>query len=211
MISPTNLHPGLVAQHQKLRNMGIVLSAFILLSFCDLIPVINSKDPGIIQWRPAIEPALFMVMVVAPVLLYSLVWTKLKALWRASAVVQSTASRPMLLRVWKQDNEKNRLIYFFELQPEEQFGCVTASFVIVTEAESKAALPLYCEQSWKSKEKSAGVVKAFVDDRTGLPVALQTIDALEWVGINVYMVKPDDKDRMLQKRDSQYQLSGDAK
>jgi hypothetical protein len=211
MFDLTKLHPGLHAQHKKLRLMGIVLLGLMLVSLVDLIAVVCSRDATVTQWRPAAEPALIMVMLIGAYLVYSLVWRKLISLRRASDVVQSTGSRLMNLETWKKDQDGSRVLYWFELEPEESFGCVVSSYAVVMPQDSTDSLARYCEQSWTEKGKLSSVVKAFVDDLTGLPVALQTSDALNWVGLNVHPINPDVKDKMLQSADSNYQLSGEAK
>jgi hypothetical protein len=211
MFDLTKLHPGLHAQHRKLRTMGIVLLGLMVLSLLDLIALICSKNAMVIKWRPAAEPALIMVLIIGAFLVYSLVWRKLMVLRRASDVVHSTASRPMTLETWKKDQDGSRLLYWFELEPEDSFGCVTSSYAVVVSEDSTAALAQYCEQSFKEKRKACSVVKAFVDDLTGLPVALQTLDALNWVGLNVHPVNQDDRAKMLQGGDSNYQLSTEGK
>jgi hypothetical protein len=211
MFDLTKLHPGLHAQHKKLRQMGTVLLGLMAVSLIDLMAVVFSSDPTIIQWRPAAEPALIMVLLIGAFLIHSLVWRKLILLRRASDVVQSTVSRPMNLETWKRDLDGSRILYWFELEPEDSFGCVVSSYAVVVTQDSTDALAQYCEQSWKEKSKVNSLVKAFVDDLTGLPVALQTTDALNWVGLNVHPINPDVKDKMLQSADSNYQLSGEAK
>ncbi len=211
MFDLAKLHPGIHAQHQKLRTMGIVLLSLMLLSLGDLIAVISSDSVLVGEWRAAAEPALITVLVIGAFLIYAQVWKKLAALKRASDVVHSQISRPMVLRTWKKDRDGARVLYWFELAPLEPVGCVTSSFAVVAAENPETALSQYCEQSWKDKREVREVVKAFVDDVTGLPVALQTIDALNWVGIEIHPIKADDKERMLQSKDSDYQLSGDAK
>jgi hypothetical protein len=211
MFDLAKLHPGLHAQHKKLRLMGIVLLGLMVISLVDLIALVCSRDATVIHWRPAAEPALLMVLLIGAVCLYSLVWRKLVSLRRASDVVQSTTSRPMNLETWKKDQDGSRVLYWFELEPEESFGCVVSSYAVVIAQDTTDALARYCEQSWTEKDKLGSVIKAYVDDLTGLPVALQTSDALSWVGLNVHPISPDVKDKMLPSADSKYQLSGEAK
>jgi hypothetical protein len=225
MFDLTKLHPGLHAQHKKLRLMGIVLLGLMAISLVDLIALACFRDAMVTQWRPAAAPALIMVLLIGAFTGHSLVWRKFVSLRRASDVVQSTASRPMSLETWKKNQDHSRVLYWFELEPEDPFGCVVSSYAVVVPEDSNLtshstsnsnpgqthALAHYCEQSWKEKVKLRSVIKAFVDDFTGLPVAIQTADALNWVGLNIHPINPDVKDKMLQSGDSKYQRSGEAK
>ncbi len=204
-----NIHPGLKDEYGKLRRSLVIMAAFAIASAIDLLFVLVWNEALVIQWRPALLPVLLAILFAAAVFLFT-AKRRMDFLLRSSEIVRRSKSREMILKTWRKDFFDGRNLFFFDLDTEDSFGCANASYVVIAEPGTSLALPYWCEQSWQTKAEIRGVLKAFIDEKTGLLVAVQTSDALAWMSLNIHFCRSDDKERLLDKMKKETQLSGES-